>query len=240
MPEPFSFDRSAAIQHDSATKQEEGEVPETWKSLHPPMAMPQGIKPYSPAMGVFLRSPEACADLKRKYQDVAGADVALSTNDVICGEVAEGLGVSSVGLMMEWRSALGADRFFGFAVTGFYVEAASPGELPGAIRAALPAARDEGFVRWQLGQGQGKIAPIMANSWVRAFGPLADIRFAGAAEDMMVSKAMCVGRAKFMAPMGMHYMIVLPLANGGVKVCLWASEEACSKFGDDVSVTNFE
>jgi len=87
---------------------------------------------------------------------------------------------------------------------------------------------------------QGKIAPIMANSWVRAFGPLADIRFAGAAEDMMVSKAMCVGRAKFMAPMGMHYMIVLPLANGGVKVCLWASEEACSKFGDDVSVTNFE
>jgi hypothetical protein len=199
-------------------------IPDSWKDHHPPFGMPSGT-PYAPAVITYERSSSACKSLKERLGGADGA--ALSTNDVLCGELARVLGSTSVSFVVDLREACGLPNYFGVAIATQDAVADSPADVASAMRRVVPFWRERGFVEWKVGQGAGGCATVTFNSWARAFR-LAELCFAGPASAMMLGESMCRSRLKAFAVMGLPYVIILPQRDG-VSVCLMGPAELCSQ-----------
>ena len=61
---------------------------------------------------------------------------------------------------------------------------------------------------------------MFVNTWAKAFN-FSEMNFASKCQDVMIGETMCNARGK-MAQGGGKYSIILPQADGGLKVLLWA------------------
>jgi len=203
------------------------DVPDEWQALHQLRDCTAPSEPYEPCIGTCRLSAKACADLKQKY-NARSTTLMLSTNDVLCGEIARAVGKNKVGIAVNLRETLFRADFFGnaFASVGIFPEVVD--DVPGALRDAMPVVRDPRFLRWKIGQGHGA-ADVIVNSWVRAFD-FAQVHFKSSLQDICLSKAMLVTRGALFGPRGLHYAIVLKQCDG-VKIHLISRAD---------SVTNLE
>ena len=76
---------------------------------------------------------------------------------------------------MDARQYGGSPRAFGSAVLTLTTAAASPQEIPGAVRAVVDGARRDGPRRFLTRPGQSPA--LMVNSWARAVPPLQALQY---------------------------------------------------------------
>ena len=178
----------------------------------------------SPVLFSATKSAEECASLKARCVEAAAGEVSfVSTNDALCAELAASLGLDGehvpFGLLVDFRSAIGAEAVFGNMWTT--VEVLARNSLAGAadVRQSLPVAQSPEFIRWNAGQGANMAWPgkLLLNTWTKAF-KLADLAFACAPSDVMLGAPMLEQRMAMMAPAGVCYVIMLPQSDGGVKI----------------------
>ena len=129
-------------------------TPEAWAMTAQPFAGPADFEKYDPWVTTYFRTNEDIKNLKEKYKT---PDVSFfSTNDVICGDVAELLNLNSFMIIMEFRSALGMDDLFGCCTTFSNIKAPTPGEVPKILRQNLPELQGKEYFTWKCGQGMNK------------------------------------------------------------------------------------
>lgn len=210
-------------------------LPAEWREMWRPPGRPES-GPYSDGpMGVFVfhRSAEACTALKARYAAGPAATQAgvpfFSTNDALCGEVAENLGIRQACFAVDMRPGLGMPSYFGVALSTQDVVATEPCALPVAIRRAVPRWRDEAFIRWKVKQGASGAPQALLNSWVRCFD-LREMQFEALPAALMVSRHMCMQRVALLALKHLTcYVLVLPQPEG-VTTCLMGPAAAIHKF----------
>eukprot|EP00929_Paragymnodinium_shiwhaense_P016671 TRINITY_DN125228_c0_g1_i1.p1 TRINITY_DN125228_c0_g1~~TRINITY_DN125228_c0_g1_i1.p1 ORF type:complete len:454 (-),score=48.66 TRINITY_DN125228_c0_g1_i1:68-1228(-) len=227
---PFTYDQSffpKQAQFGQAPLVSSESIPGEWNKVHRPFEMPTPT-PYDPQCTVYRRT---CDDMQ-----VGQDQPKLSTNDLICGDVAKTCKVNQLSLVMETRHILKQPEFFGCAIMTLDFEAEAPQDFPALIRSVLPAVRSPEFVAWKLGQGPGKTGGAIVNSWVRAF----ELDKLGSGDRVkchavMLGETFCKARGCAFAGYGVKYALVLPMREPAAEDKLGSSFKICVMGPKEVS-----